>query len=255
MGLVWEKSKRSRSGATSEPFCATCVPSTCRSASCRRWVAEWLARVAVRRAWSTRAPPHRPAEGARLDPADVHEHVAQLLLRVGDAEQRALGALDDARVADLAAGLAVERRLVEHERGLLAGPQAADLLAVHEDGLDLAFRGLGVVAQEIGGARFSRTSNQTLRSPRRRALPGLARLLLLLLHGRVEGIGVDADAARLQRVLREVEREAVGVVELEGDIAGEHVAALVVRGGIGEQAQALLAGSCGSGFPPASASR
>ena len=36
-------------------------------------------------------------ERARLDAADVHEHVAQLLLRIRDAEQRALGALDDAR--------------------------------------------------------------------------------------------------------------------------------------------------------------
>ncbi len=33
-------------------------------------------------------------EAALLDPADVHEQIAQLLLRVGDAEQRALGALD-----------------------------------------------------------------------------------------------------------------------------------------------------------------
>ena len=40
------KSKRSRSGATSEPFCATWSPSVRRSASCRRWVAEWLARMA-----------------------------------------------------------------------------------------------------------------------------------------------------------------------------------------------------------------
>ena len=47
-GFGCEKSKRSRSGATSEPFCATCVPSVCRSASCSRCVAEWLARMAVR---------------------------------------------------------------------------------------------------------------------------------------------------------------------------------------------------------------
>ena len=40
----WLKSKRSRSGATSEPFCVTCGPSRRRSASCSRWVAEWLAR-------------------------------------------------------------------------------------------------------------------------------------------------------------------------------------------------------------------
>ena len=63
-------------------------------------------------------------ERALLDRADMHEQVAQLLLRVGDAEQRALRPLDDALVADLAAGLAVERRLVEHERRLLAGLEA-----------------------------------------------------------------------------------------------------------------------------------
>ena len=45
IGLGWEKSKRSRSGATSEPFCATWSPSTWRSASCSRCVAEWLARM------------------------------------------------------------------------------------------------------------------------------------------------------------------------------------------------------------------
>ena len=39
-GRGCEKSKRSLSGATSEPFCATCSPSTRRSASCARWVAE-----------------------------------------------------------------------------------------------------------------------------------------------------------------------------------------------------------------------
>ena len=49
-----EKSKRSRSGATSEPFCATCLPSTSRSASCSRCVAEWIgARVGVRRSTSS----------------------------------------------------------------------------------------------------------------------------------------------------------------------------------------------------------
>ena len=50
IGFGWAKSKRSRSGETSEPFCATWSPSTMRSASCRMWVAEWLARVAVRAA-------------------------------------------------------------------------------------------------------------------------------------------------------------------------------------------------------------
>ena len=64
IGLVCEKSKRSRSGATSEPFCATCVPSTWRNASCSRCVAEWLARVAERRAWSTTSSTASPGLNA-----------------------------------------------------------------------------------------------------------------------------------------------------------------------------------------------
>src|SRR5215217_3832346 len=52
-GFGWLKSKRRRSGATSEPFWATWSPRTWRKASCRRWVAEWLARMLARRAWST----------------------------------------------------------------------------------------------------------------------------------------------------------------------------------------------------------
>ena len=122
IGLVCEKSKRSRSGATSEPFCATWVPSTWRSASCSRCVAEWLARVAERRAWSTTSSTASPGLNAPFSTrADVHDQVAQLLLRIADPEQRALRPLDEPRVADLSAGLAIEGRLVEHQRALLAG--------------------------------------------------------------------------------------------------------------------------------------
>ena len=52
IALVWLMSKRSRSGATSEPFCVTCSPRWRRSASCRRWVAEWWARNCARRTGS-----------------------------------------------------------------------------------------------------------------------------------------------------------------------------------------------------------
>ena len=47
-----EKSKRSLSGATIEPFCATWSPSTWRNASCSKCVAEWLARSRRRRSVS-----------------------------------------------------------------------------------------------------------------------------------------------------------------------------------------------------------
>ncbi len=52
-GASCVKSKRSRSGATSEPFCSACGPSTERSAACKRWVPEWLRTVAARASAST----------------------------------------------------------------------------------------------------------------------------------------------------------------------------------------------------------
>ena len=47
------KSKRSLSGVTREPACSTCVPSTTRSASCKRCVALWFLAVAALLASST----------------------------------------------------------------------------------------------------------------------------------------------------------------------------------------------------------
>ena len=89
MGLGCETSKRRRSGATSEPFWATWVPRIWRSASWMRCVAEWLARMARRRR-AVDAQLHGIAglEGAGLDDAGMDEQIAELLLRIGDAEQR-----------------------------------------------------------------------------------------------------------------------------------------------------------------------
>ena len=52
---------------------------------------------------------------ALLHRAEMHEEIAGLLLRVGDAEAHALAG-HHAGVADLAAGLRVKRRLVQHDR-------------------------------------------------------------------------------------------------------------------------------------------
>ena len=61
IGEKCTKSKRSRSGATSDPACFTCEPSTLRSAAWSRCVAVWLRRVASRRASSTTAVAASPA--------------------------------------------------------------------------------------------------------------------------------------------------------------------------------------------------
>ena len=78
MGLVCEKSKRSRSGATSEPFCATCVAQHL----AQRLVQEVGGRVVGARRRAARVIDHEldgiaRLERALLDRAEVHEQVAQ----------------------------------------------------------------------------------------------------------------------------------------------------------------------------------
>src|SRR5262249_25499685 len=136
-------------------------------------------------------------------------------------------AAHDAGVADLTAGLGVKRRLVEDDGAALARPQRVDLLAVLHQRGDDALGAFGLVAQELARAGFFAQAE-----PHRpgggvaRAGPGGARLLALTLHGGVEAFGIDADAARLERVLGEVERKTVGIVEREGGFAGKLGAAL-----------------------------
>jgi hypothetical protein len=145
----WAKSKRRRSGATRLPRWATWSPRARRSASCRRCVAEWCARIAGApgvvdhelAAAPGRSVPlstvprwtKRPAFGGRRDARP----------RVGRDER--------AGVADLAAGLGVERGLVEHDLHRLAGGRlATGRRRAPRRGPGLG--GLGVVAEELGGA-------------------------------------------------------------------------------------------------------
>ena len=99
---------------------------------------------------------------------------------------------------------------------------ALDRVAVADDRQDLGLGFLGRVAEELGGAQpFAELEPDRLGLRLAGARPAGARLLLLAFHGAREAGRVDGDAARLERVLGEVEREAVGVVEAEGDVAGE----------------------------------
>src|SRR5258707_3065359 len=109
-------------------------------------------------------------------------------------------------------------------RDSVAYLQTAAIYAVFQDGADLAHGGFRVVAQEVGGAdALLDLEPHGLGGRLAGPLPGFARLLLLLLHRRVEGREIDRDAARLESVLSQVEGKAEGVVELEGGVAGEHI--------------------------------
>src|SRR5579862_9785353 len=71
-----------------------------------------------------------------------------------------------------------------------------------------------------------------------RARPGRAGVLALLGHCRVEAVTVDRDAARLERVLGQVERKAVRVVELERGLARELLTLAKARRGFVEELEA-----------------
>ena len=155
--------------------------------------------------------------------AHMHKQVAQLFLRGGHAEQRSLGTLDDALIANLAAGLAIERCLIEDQPTFVSGFQRLDLSPARYECRHLAFGRFGIVAQ-----KFCRPEALLDIEPDgfgrlfARALPGLAGIGPLLVHGDSKRLGIDRDAARAQRIFREIEREAERVVEFERNVAGEH---------------------------------
>ena len=110
-------------------------------------------------------------ERAFLDHAGVDKNIAGLLLRVGDAEAHAIAG-HHAGIADLAAGFAVERGLVQHNRAGIAGAERRDLLAVAHQRGDDAFGALGLVAEKLGGADlFAQRRTKRFRSRPRPSPP------------------------------------------------------------------------------------
>ena len=104
-----------------------------------------------------------------------------------------------AGVADLAAGFAVERRLVEHHRaGLALGRAPRPRLPSRTSAATTPSRALGLVAQKLGRAELlAQREPHGFGRGLAGARPRGARLFALALHRGVEGRKVDPDAARL----------------------------------------------------------
>ena len=103
--------------------------------------------------------------------AGVDEHVAGLLLGIGDAKAHAVRG-HNAGVADLPAQLAIERRLVDDDLPGLALLEFRHFLAVAHQRLHDAFGGLGLVAEEFRRADlFAQSEIDRLFRGAARALP------------------------------------------------------------------------------------
>ena len=116
----------------------------------------------------------------------------------------------------------VERRLVQHDLHLDADRRRLGRVATDDQRQHLALGGLGVVAEELGRAvPLREVEPDALVGRLAGAGPGGAGLRLLPGHRRVEAGDVDAAVSLAKRVLGQVEREAEGVVEAEGGVAGQ----------------------------------
>ncbi len=164
----------------------------------------------------------------RIDPRD--EFVADLDLAFDDAAVVAKDAglhlervLDDdarariaqlADVTDLASAFGIERRVVEHDDHVVAG-----MRAWHRRAIDVDRRDLAVLAHQVFVAVEGRGRAVVVQPLRHLELGLAARLLALAFHGGVEAGAVHRDAALAADIGRQVEREAEGVVQLEGGFA------------------------------------
>ena len=187
----------------------------------------WLRIVWARRSASTTASTVSPT---RSRPWSVPRWTIRPptgLLRVVDREQLAAAArlAEHALVADLAAALGVERGPVEDDLGLAVSGQLVELHAVADDRDAPGPRPSSSRSRGTSCRRRAPGSRRTARSlgllRRARAFVPDAAALALLGERQLEAGAVDADAVLGGELDGQVDREAVRVVQPEGDVAGQ----------------------------------
>ena len=161
----------------------------------------------------------------------MQELAGLVLLDVRHLEERAVR-LNDAVVGHLAAHLGIKRRAVKHEHALLALVDLRADLPLADDGQDRALIGRVVIAGEL---RRRRVQTKVHAGPRQVAerLARLSRAHALLLHEILERILIHGHVLLLHHLAGQVDRETVGIIELERIRAGEHALALGLM--LGEQ--------------------
>ncbi len=210
-------------------------------------MAEWLRTIAARRRRRHEADRLADPHGPRSTPMQRCTRQPGGTLRVEHREDAA-GALDRARVADLAAALGVEGAPVEHRQpaldrgqlggqpvrhGVLDGPRSRPATRPTPRRCRVAEEAV-VRSPAPRSARASFTTSTSVRrrcpaGPRAATAPGARELLLEPLH-------VDLSAVLAGEVADDFERQAVGREEVKA------CAPVMRKGGLGEAAPRAAAG-------------
>ena len=161
-----------------------------------------------------------------VERAALDDQAADRLLRIGHGEQLAAATrfADRALVADLPAALRVERRAVEHDFGRPVPGQLIEFHAVAHDRHDATLGRRRLVAQELGVAVATldgAVQRGQLRVPGKVGLLARTAALTLLGEGVLEPREIDGEPVFRGELDGQVDREPVGIVEPEGDVAVE----------------------------------
>ena len=155
--------------------------------------------------------------------ADVHVLAVLGLLHVGNGHSAVLAG-DNAVVTDLAAHFSVERRAVEYNGDLLALGSGAGNLALVYDSQDLCRLLKGGVAVKCGLDGLVQTQILALPAEVAHLLAVLTGTLALLVHQAVKLLAAGGHALLLEYLKGQVDREAVGVIQLECIRSGQLLA-------------------------------
>ena len=148
--------------------------------------------------------------------AVVAKHIGLDLLRVVHSKAHACSA-DDTLVTHLAAAFCIKRSAFHHNHAVFTGFQFGNWRAVSVKRYDFGVFDQMLIAGELVGCALVIQQLVHLELARR------ACRFFLVLHGSVETGLVHAHAALTAHIVGQVEREAIGVVQLEGHIARQHL--------------------------------
>ena len=154
---------------------------------------------------------------------DVDEHAGGFP-GIGDPRGAGIGP-DFPGIAHLAAAFGIERRLVYHDLHLFTQRRPADFDPGPHQSADFALGGFGVIAQEFGRSlRLRQVEPDRGIFRLARSGPAGPRLGFLVLHRGVEAFDIHRAALFAQGILRQVQREAIGIIQPECRLAGKSAA-------------------------------